>query len=82
MFCGKKRILGLYLNFAEFGDGVYGASAASKMYFGDKTVQLDAEGAALLAAVLPNPRRLQVAHPSAEVRVRQHWSLQQMRQLG
>jgi monofunctional glycosyltransferase len=82
VFCSKKRILELYLNFAEFGDGIYGARAANRVYFKKTAAQLSAEEAALLAAVLPNPRHLQVANPSAHVRARQHWILRQMRQLG
>ncbi len=81
-FCSKKRILELYLNFAEFGDGIYGARAASSVYFGKPAAQLSADEAALLAAVLPNPRHLQISNPSSSVRARQHWILQQMRQLG
>ncbi len=82
LFCSKQRILELYLNFAQFGDGIYGASAASKNYFGSAAAELGAEESALLAAVLPNPRRLRTVPSSAQVRVRQQWILRQMRQLG
>lgn len=77
----KRRILEIYLNIAEFGPGVYGVGAASGMYF-SKTPQAvsDAE-AALLAAVLPNPRNLSVERPSDYVRERQGWILNQMQRL-
>lgn len=52
----KRRILELYLNFAEWGDGVYGAEAAAQHYFGRNASGLNAEQAAWLAAILPRPR--------------------------
>jgi monofunctional biosynthetic peptidoglycan transglycosylase len=53
----KKRILELYLNVAEWGRGVYGAEAAARHHFGKSAADLTAEEAALLAAMLPSPRR-------------------------
>ena len=53
----KRRILELYLNLAEFGPGLYGAEAASRVYFGKHSSQLSLREAALLAAVLPNPKK-------------------------
>jgi monofunctional biosynthetic peptidoglycan transglycosylase len=53
----KRRILELYLNFAEWGDGIFGAQAAARHHFGVAAHALDAEQAAWLAAVLPSPRR-------------------------
>lgn len=53
----KKRILELYLNVIEWGDGIFGAEAASRHYFGKPASDLTAEDATRLAAVLPNPRR-------------------------
>ena len=53
----KRRILELYLNFAEWGDGVFGAEAAARYHFGIPAARLDAAQAAWLAAILPNPRR-------------------------
>jgi monofunctional biosynthetic peptidoglycan transglycosylase len=79
---GKRRILETYLNIVEFGDGIYGVEAASQRYFHKSAVRLTPEDAALLAAVLPNPRRLKANAPSAYVRERQQWILRQMRQLG
>ena len=53
----KRRILELYLNFAEWGDGVFGAQAAARHHFGVSAQALDEEQAAWLAAILPSPRR-------------------------
>ena len=53
----QKRILTVYLNIAEFGDGVFGVEAASQRYFGKPASRLTMSEAALLAAVLPNPLR-------------------------
>ncbi|HJW43952.1 MAG TPA: monofunctional biosynthetic peptidoglycan transglycosylase [Geothrix sp.] len=78
----KKRILEVYLNIVEFGDGVYGAEAAARTYFGKPAKRLTPSEAALLAAVLPNPRKFRANAPSDYVRGRQTWILNQMRQLG
>ena len=53
----KKRILELYLNVAEWGEGIFGVEAASKHYYGKSSSQLAPEEAARLASVLPNPRK-------------------------
>jgi monofunctional biosynthetic peptidoglycan transglycosylase len=53
----KRRILELYLNFAEWGEGVFGAEAAARYHFGVPASALSAEQAAWLAAILPSPRR-------------------------
>ena len=55
---GKRRILELYLNVIEWGDGVYGAEAAAQRYYGKPASALDADEAAGLAAMIPNPRRI------------------------
>ena len=78
----KKRILEVYLNIVEFGDGVYGAEAAARTYFGKPAKRLTPSEAALLAAVLPNPHRFHAGAPSEYLRGRQAWILTQMRQLG
>lgn len=78
----KKRILTVYLNIAEFGDGVFGVEAASQRYFGKPASRLTMSEAALLAAVLPNPLRFKASAPSGYVRSRQAWIMRQMRQLG
>ena len=53
----KKRILELYLNVAEWGEGIFGVEAASRHYYGKPSSQLTPEEAARLASVLPNPRK-------------------------
>ena len=78
----KKRILEVYLNIVEFGDGVYGAEAAARTFFGKPAKRLTPSEAALLAAVLPNPRKFRANAPSDYIRGRQAWILNQMRQLG
>lgn len=78
----KKRILTVYLNIAEFGDGVFGVEAATQRYFHKPASRLSLSEAALLAAVLPNPLRFKANAPSGYVRSRQAWIMRQMRQLG
>ncbi len=78
----KRRIIEVYLNIAEFGDGIYGAGAASERFFRTPPALLDSRQAALLAAVLPNPRRLHVEKPSAYVLRRAAWIQRQANQLG
>jgi len=78
----KKRILTVYLNIAEFGEGVFGVEAAAQRYFNKPASRLTMSEAALLAAVLPNPIRFKANAPSGYVRSRQAWILRQMRQLG
>jgi monofunctional biosynthetic peptidoglycan transglycosylase len=78
----KRRILEVYLNIAQFGDGVYGAAAASERFFRIAPERLDARQAALLAAVLPNPVRYRVDQPSAYVLRRATWIQRQANQLG
>jgi monofunctional biosynthetic peptidoglycan transglycosylase len=78
----KRRILEVYLNVAEFGEGTYGVAAAAQGFFGKSPSALDPQEAALLAAVLPNPHRLQVRNPSPYVRERAAWIEEQMAQLG
>lgn len=63
----KRRILELYLNVVEWGDGIFGAEAASQRYFGKPASALTAEEAAKLAAALPNPRRYRVDSTSRYV---------------
>ena len=78
----KKRILTVYLNIAEFGDGIFGVEAAAQRYFHKPASRLSQSEAALLAAVLPNPLRFKANAPSGYVRSRQAWIMRQMRQLG
>ena len=78
----KRRILEVYLNIAEFGDGVYGVEAAAQQYFGVAAARVSQGQAARMAAVIPNPKRFLLAKPSAYVLQRQRWIERQMRQLG
>ena len=54
----KRRILDIYLNVIEWGDNIYGAEAASRYYFGKPASQVSLNEAVLLAAIIPNPRRM------------------------
>lgn len=78
----KRRILTVYLNIAEFGNGVFGVEEASQRYFHKPASRLSMAEAALLAAVLPNPIRFRADAPSGYIRQRQQWIMRQMRQLG
>ncbi|MDW8229193.1 MAG: monofunctional biosynthetic peptidoglycan transglycosylase [Saprospiraceae bacterium] len=78
----KERIMTVYLNVIEFGDGIYGAEAASQHFFKKSADRLTREEAALLAAVLPNPLKRNPARPSSLVRNRQQWILSQMQMWG
>ena len=82
IFWPKERILEVYLNIAETGRRTFGAQAASLKFFSRPASAITREQAALLAAVLPNPVRLQASRPSAYVIRRRNEILQQMTQLG
>jgi len=64
---GKKRILEVYVNIIEFGEGIYGVEAASNHFFGKPASSLTKREAALLAAVLPNPRRWSPGEPTSYI---------------
>lgn len=70
MIWSKRRILELYLNVAEFDEGVFGVQAAARRYFGVDAADLTAVQAARLAAVLPDPKRRNAANPTDFVRRR------------
>ena len=74
----KERIMEVYLNVIEMGDGVYGAQAAAKTFFKKDAKNLSNSEAATIAAVLPNPRRFNAAAPSAYVQGRRSWIIRQM----
>ena len=78
----KERILEMYLNIAQFGDGVYGVQAAARRFWHKPALQLSAEEAAVLAAVLPNPHLMHADRPSHYVLQRRDEILAQMRGLG
>jgi len=67
---GKPRILELYLNLAEWGDGIYGAEAAARIWFRKPALLLSPEESAVLAAMLPAPRKRNPLRPSAKLRKR------------
>ena len=74
----KQRILELYLNLIEWGDGIYGAEAAARTYFGKSAAALGPQEGALLAAAIVNPRLLDPGHPGAKLRRRQQMILRRM----
>lgn len=78
----KQRILEVYANIAELGDGVYGVGAASDTFFHTPPARLGPAQAARLAAVLPSPRRFKADQPSPYILSRAGWIQQQMGQLG
>ncbi|MDP3978542.1 MAG: monofunctional biosynthetic peptidoglycan transglycosylase [Pseudomonas sp.] len=78
----KQRILEVYLNSAEWGNGVFGAEAAARHHFNTGAPYLSTRQASQLAAVLPNPRSWSASRPNAHVSRRAAWIRQQMRQLG
>jgi len=78
----KRRILEVYLNTAEFGRGVFGAAAASELYFGKSARALDLHEAALLAAVLPSPKKSSVVAPSPYLSARAEEIEAAVRHLG
>jgi len=81
-FWPKHRILEMYANIAEFGDGVYGAQAASRTFFGKDASRLTPAESARLAAVLPSPKRYHAARPGPYVQRRTNGIQRQMHHLG
>jgi monofunctional glycosyltransferase len=82
IFWSKERILEVYLNSIEMGNGIYGAEAASRVYFKKNAKNLSRTQAAAIAAVLPNPREYKANPPSPYIKSRIRWIVQQMSQLG
>jgi monofunctional glycosyltransferase len=82
LFWSKERILEVYLNVIEMGDGIYGAQAASKTYFNKDAENLAIHQAATIAAILPNPRKYSASKPGPYVQKRQLGIQVQMRNLG
>ena len=78
----KERILEVYLNIAQFGDGIYGVEAAAQRFYRMPAARLGRYEAATLAAVLPNPITLRANAPSPYVTRRRDFILDQMRRLG
>ncbi|MFM6976863.1 MAG: monofunctional biosynthetic peptidoglycan transglycosylase [Sphingobacteriaceae bacterium] len=78
----KERILEVYLNVIEMGDGIYGAEAATQAYFGKSAGSLSRSQAALLVAILPSPLRWSPINPNRTVYYRQSLILRNMRRMG
>ena len=78
----KTRILEMYANVAEFGDGIYGGQAAARSFFRKDAARLSATEAARLAAVLPSPKRYSAARPGPYVQRRTNAIQRQMRYMG
>lgn len=79
IFWGKRRIMEVYLNSIEMGDGIYGAEAVSQLHFGYPAQDMTKANCALVAATLPNPLKYSSLHPSSYILRRQSWVLRQMR---
>lgn len=81
-FWSKKRIMEVYLNEIEMGDGIYGIQAASQAYYHKPASQLTKRQAAAIASIFPDPLKWSPTHPSAYLRHRQYFILKSMRRLG
>lgn len=78
LFWSKERILEVYLNVIEMGPGVYGAEAASQYYFHKPAKKLSRSEAALIAAILPNPRKWSASKPTPYIVRKKNWILAHM----
>ena len=79
---GKKRIMEVYLNSIEMGDGVYGVQAASKHWYGKNAVDVSQIQAAGIAAILPNPRKYKASNSSSYINLRKSKIVRVMRKVG
>ncbi len=77
----KERIMEVYLNVIEMGEGIYGIEAAAQAYYNKPAAKLNRSQSAMIAAVLPNPRRWTPAKPTSYIVGRQGWILRQMNNL-
>ena len=78
----KERIMEVYLNSIEMGDGIYGAEAVAQWHFGRKAKDLTPNQCALIAATLPNPLKFSSKEPSRYMLRRQTWIMRQMRYIS
>lgn len=78
LILSKERILELYVNVIELGDGVYGVGAGAQYYYGVDASDLDCEQAAMLVAILPDPKHLNPKHPSWRLQDRQAYLLHRL----
>ncbi len=82
LFWSKERIMEVYLNVIEMGNGIYGAEAASQAYFKKSAISISKQQAATISAILPSPLKYNAKRPSAYLQGRINWTLQQMRFWG
>ncbi|HSZ73078.1 MAG TPA: monofunctional biosynthetic peptidoglycan transglycosylase [Cytophagaceae bacterium] len=82
VFWSKERIMEVYLNVAEMGDGYYGAEAASRKYFKCSASRLSKDQAAWLACILPNPRKYSPLNAGPYLQQRHAWIVRNMNNLG
>lgn len=81
-FWGKERIMEIYLNSIEMGNGIYGAEAAAKHWYGKKATNLTRMEAAGIAAILPNPRKFKASNSSSYINNRKTHIIRQMGYIG
>jgi monofunctional biosynthetic peptidoglycan transglycosylase len=82
VFWSKERIMEVYLNVIETGDGIYGTDAAARIYFNKSAAKLSRAEAALITAALPNPRKRNPGKPSAYLSARKNLILRNMNNIG
>lgn len=82
LFWSKERIMEVYLNVIEMGDGIYGVQAASEIYFNKDAINLNKSQAALIAVCLPNPRKFSPVHPSNYISRRKNKIVNLMGKIG
>ena len=77
-FWSKERIMEVYLNVIEMGNGIYGAEAAAQEYFHTSALKISKRQAATIASILPSPLKYNAKNPSPFLQGRINWTLQQM----
>jgi monofunctional biosynthetic peptidoglycan transglycosylase len=81
VFWDKERIIEVYLNVIEMGDGIYGAEMAAQTYFHKSAGKLTRNESALIAACLPNPRKWSPAKPTSYINRKKSWIMRQVRMM-
>ncbi len=81
-FWGKERIMEVYLNSIEMGDGIYGAESVAQLHFNKSASELTSSNAATIAATLPNPIRFNSEHPSPYIKRRKSQIMRLMPMMG
>tara|TARA_R110002049_G_scaffold207188_1_gene377671 strand:- start:52912 stop:53628 length:717 start_codon:yes stop_codon:yes gene_type:complete len=82
LFWSKERIIEVYLNSIEMGNGIYGAEAASQFWFKKPAIKLNRSEAAAIAAILPNPRVYRANPATNYIQGRKNWIMRQMGYFG